>query len=46
MNDNKVKVKSQDEILPIQKQKSEEVYGPSIIEELLELLNDKENYKW
>lgn len=26
--------------------KEKEVYGPSILEELLELLQDKEDYKW
>ena len=46
MSDNKIKAKPKDEILPTQKQKVDEVYGPSVIEELLELLNDQENYRW
>jgi len=38
MNDDKTKTQV---VLPVQEK---EVYGPSIVEDLLELLNDKEEY--
>ena len=38
MNDPKTKTKDS--------KPTEEVYDPSIVEELLELLNDKEEYRW
>jgi hypothetical protein len=48
MSDNKTKAKPKDEILPMQKQKVGEEYGPSpilgLLKELQELLDDKEEY--